>query len=144
MNGEGLAWYAGIFDGEGYVGIHVSGGRESLRVGVSNTEIELVSPFLEFGGHLREQAWARNPRWKLAYRWEISHRKAAGFLRQVLPYLRSPKKIAASKLAIEFQERKILPGQHGSDEYEAEQADYHARMKEINRRGAILGVIQGR
>lgn len=111
MKRTDLAYIAGIFDGEGYVGIQSDGKKAKhgkrnlrLRVAVSSTD-EWLCQYLKFaigGGviKLRRASETLKPCWQ----WEISYRQAGDFLKLILPYLHLKKPQA--ELAIKFQDAK--------------------------------------
>ena len=111
MKQTDLAYMAGIFDGEGYVGIQSDGkkskhGKQNLRLRVAVTSTdEWLCQYLKFamgGGIIVLKRVAPNRR--TCYHWELSYRKAAEFLRLILPYLHL--KRPQAELAIKFQEAK--------------------------------------
>lgn len=107
-----LAWAAGFFDGEGYVGtskrISKRGDKvyESLyiRIGINHVAPEPLAEMVAlFGGNLRKQALDkvvgnRKPR----HQWKISTDKAVIALREMLPYMKNKQYVAS--LAIDFQD----------------------------------------
>ena len=111
MKQENIAAYAaGIFDGEGYIGIDkisVSSGKKKainlgLRVVISQKD-GLIMDWLKinFGGNVYKQ---RNGSQYYIYRWRIHSLKAQQFLKTVLPYLIIKK--AQSEFAIKFHDEK--------------------------------------
>jgi hypothetical protein len=108
---ETLAYVAGLFDGEGSIVIGCSIGRTNrknpcyfLQVGITNTDRELIDWLRStFGGHISDNSHSpsrstQRPCWA----WRVTSRQAHGFLRNILPYLRTKKPQAL--IAIEFQE----------------------------------------
>lgn len=89
------AYIAGLFDGEGDVGIYSpkssKNGKRYLRVTVriTNTHrpvldwVRLVVGNGNVGEHKRTDMTNRKP----VYRWQISNANARVFLREILPYL---------------------------------------------------------
>lgn len=87
-----VAYYAGYFDGEGYVGTtKTNKGAIALRCVIGSTDPVVLYELKEiYGGYLLTTN--RNPeKWKRQWHWQISSRMAATFLRDVLPYLRIKK-----------------------------------------------------
>jgi len=104
------AYAAGIFDGEGYVGIDKvskSTGSKTIhyavRIVISQKDGSLMNWLKSnFGGNVYQQ---RNGTNYSIYRWRIHSRKAQQFLAMIYPYLVIKKEQA--KLALEFfDERK--------------------------------------
>jgi hypothetical protein len=92
------AYCAGLFDGEGYVGIDktsVSHGKvrkihHSIRVVISQKDGAIMNWLKErFGGNVYEQ---RNGTKYSIYRWRIHSLKAVQFLKCILPYVVIKKK----------------------------------------------------
>lgn len=87
-----LAYFAGIFDGEGWVSItrtrpygrHVTP-RYSLYIGVANTYLPVLEAMkLLFGGSLGKTAKVNLQ----CYAWRLTSHNAVRFLEALLPYLR--------------------------------------------------------
>ena len=86
-----LAYAAGVFDGEGYVGINMMQKASHrakygvLHVTVTNTYEELINWFEDrFGG----SSYCHDHRsWRDVHKWRAGARVACDFLQQVLPYL---------------------------------------------------------
>lgn len=103
-----LAWMAGLFDGEGWVFIKesrrlevLSKVRHALVIGITNSETNLLTPFLAWGGRIRPRKGTKLTR-KPIFEWRIEAQKATAFLWAIRPYLRG-KKAAKADLAIDFQ-----------------------------------------
>ena len=102
-----IAYMAGIFDGEGWVGINTSkphgkhkSPRYSLYMGVANTYIPVLEMFAEeFGGHIKLASGKNKP----CYSWRTTSHKAAHVLKVLMPYLRIKKDQAL--VAIEYVEK---------------------------------------
>jgi hypothetical protein len=107
-----LAWAAGFFDGEGYVGTSKRSSKykdkqyESLyvRIGINHVAPEPLEEMIAlFGGNLRKQDESkvvgnRKPR----HQWKITTDKAIIALREMLPYMKNKQYVAS--LAIDFQD----------------------------------------
>jgi hypothetical protein len=82
------AYFAGFFDGEGYLSIieRKEGlGNFRLRVGVTNSDTNVLVRFQErFGGRIAPQS-DKGEGWKSVYDWLAP--AGTEFLRSVLPYL---------------------------------------------------------
>lgn len=104
-----LAYFAGLFDGEGTIGIsrHKPSQRRvsmqhSFRCAVAVTDEQMAKDFLIFGGSVcKKHHFPKHPKWKPQWTWSISCNQAKEFLLLLLPYLRLKENQA--KLAIEFQ-----------------------------------------
>lgn len=110
MKKETIAAYAaGIFDGEGYVGIDRVGKstgskkiHHSIRIVISQKDGAIMDWLkANFGGNIYSQ---RNGTQYSIYRWRIHSKKASDFLKFVYPYLVIKKKQA--KFAIWFIEQR--------------------------------------
>lgn len=115
MNEIDLAYIAGIFDGEGNIGIVKRGkmnGRTVpiyhlvVRVGMCDEDIPKLL-HKTFGGYL-EHRKRPNPKHRDIYTWSMAYGKAVDFLTQILPYLKLKKEQA--ELAIKFQNGKVRGG----------------------------------
>ena len=94
-----LAYAAGIFDGEGFVGLTIN--RQpthrrvnmtyNLTVSIANTNLPLIAWLKDsFGGYISTRQYRKDeyPDRLLGYEWKIVARQADVFLRLLLPYLR--------------------------------------------------------
>lgn len=89
------AYYAGLVDGEGYIGIRTvartssqaPGGRRVFYVMQVTVTNSCVDPLLigqeRWGGHVRAAKGVNKPVW----RWQLTSRNGADFLREIRPYL---------------------------------------------------------
>lgn len=112
-----LAYAAGLFDGEGSIGIYNQRNRpRSFRL---QCNLSLNNEFLprwfqmHFGGHV----WIKhhcNSKWQNTYCWQIDCKGALPFLKVISPYLII--KRPQAEIAIKFQEsRTNRPGLPISD-----------------------------
>ena len=108
---ETLAYVAGLFDGEGSIVIGCSLGRTNrknpcyfLQVGITNTDRELIDWLHRtFGGHVSDNSHSPSrSKQRPCWAWRVTSRQAHGFLKKILPYLRTKK--TQANIAIEFQE----------------------------------------
>lgn len=107
-----LAWAAGFFDGEGYIGTSKRSSKykdktyESLyiRIGINHVAPEPLEEMVRlFGGNLRKQSLdtvVGNR--KQRHQWKITTDKAVIALREMLPYMKNKQYVAS--LAIDFQD----------------------------------------
>ena len=131
MKRTDLAYFAGIFDGEGAIGItkHVSkngykrGYYFELVVQLANS-VEWLPQSLKmaFGGHISFQDASKGsfvgklPLW----RWTAHARQAALFLKAILPYLKL--KHYQAEIAIQFQDAKYYGKRRTETQYAVEEA----------------------
>lgn len=111
-----LAYFAGLFDGEGSISIISHTLRErkylSLLVQFTNTKIwPCQSLKFAFGGYITRRS-SKNKKWQDSWNWVITANQALGFLKIIMPYLRL--KQAEAELAIKFQEGRNKRGNRGS------------------------------
>ena len=141
-----LSYLAGFFDGEGCVSIYHSKKlwgaevrpRHHIRAFVVNTDRQVPDRFRElFGGSLYIDL-RKNPKHKVAYRWNVNGGNAAKFLYVIQPYLRI--KYDLAELALEFQ--RCLHNGNGkgaSWAYTQEEQDYLSFLTDeihrLNRKG---------
>lgn len=93
------AYVAGFFDGEGCVGIYDHGAGPWLLVVITQKDPSTLSWLHEaYGGSLS----AAGPAWS----WRVYASRAAVFLSDMLPYLRT--KHEQAQIAVDFQQRKNL------------------------------------
>lgn len=103
-----LAYAAGLFDGEGSIIIRKRTQRGclapvySLHVSVANTDLPIIEWLQEaWPGHLCKTGLpAKAGRRHAAWKWNLTSRIAAAFLRDVQPYLRI--KAEQARIAIEL------------------------------------------
>lgn len=131
-----LAYIAGFFDDEGYIGIVRNQGLR-LIVSITNTKVEILYWLKElFGGSIcRGQRSSNNQ--KPLYVWTIVSREAAVFIYQIQPYLRLKEEQA--ELGLEFQRTKDWGKncrRHPVDEETVEYRNFlRERTMELNHRG---------
>ena len=104
-----LAYYAGIFDGEGHITIGASKRTQRvdywLQIGIVNTYRPLLESLqTDFGvGHLSQLYGSGTGNRLPAWAWRCTSNQAMAVLNALLPFLRM--KLEPAKLAIEFQSR---------------------------------------
>lgn len=136
-----LAYFAGLFDGEGCVQIaHHKPQRgkrteqHTLRCAVSMTDERCVKSFLIFRGSVCQKTkFLTNPKWQPQWIWSISSNQARGFLETLLPFLRL--KLEQARVAIAFQEMRSHPKiVNRVSQQELNKRDwYWQRLKELKR-----------
>lgn len=101
------AYFAGLFDGEGYITVSVPRERNTavLVVGLGSTDLQVLEELHRvFGGCLTALRISSRVSRKPSREWKITNDGAADFLKVVFPYLRIKKRQAA--LAFKF--RKVM------------------------------------
>lgn len=130
MTESDMAWAAGAFDGEGYVGVAKvkRGNQTRLRVTVTNTDPRFVAPFKAwFGGSLCwVDASKYNPNSRPRWTWEVVGKTAAGVLGVMRPFLRI--KHEQADLAIEYA-RTLCQGRTPTPEVVARRAEIDALLR---------------
>ncbi|MDP9350375.1 MAG: hypothetical protein M3P51_02365 [Chloroflexota bacterium] len=129
-----LAWAAGLFEGEGSVRINPVTDRNwgHLTASVTSIDADIVGFFHDrWGGYCKSVSVG--PGRRPAFAWLIAARRAAAFLSQIQPYLRSERMREKVEWGLAFQAQKRL-GARG-EEYRATQQQYAERMAELNLRG---------
>ena len=130
MKRTDLAYIAGLFDGEGNIGIvkrrHLAGRTVPTyhlvaRVGMVD---EIIPRWLQmaFGGYIHHRK-RLDPKHRDVYTWSVGYNTATDFLKTILPFLKL--KRPQAELAIKFQsERGHSGGQAGKhgNAFKTEQA----------------------
>src|SRR5258707_90472 len=133
------AYFAGLLDGEGYVGIRTvrhAGGYTSFAVQVTITNV-VRAPLEEgrsrWGGSIHK-TMARN-RVRPIYKWQLTARMAAVFLSDTFAFLRI--KAAQAEIAMQLQERidAIQDRRTRTPGENAVRLSLQARCRELNARG---------
>ena len=91
MSKEEIAWFAGLFDGEGSIVLARRdryAGSKAARIVIYNNVLELLERIIEFTGvgviHERK---SKNPKHADSYYWQCGGGEAMAILRQVRPWL---------------------------------------------------------
>jgi hypothetical protein len=131
-------WAAGFFDGEGCVMIsrQPNANTHVLSVVVANCEQEVLEPLLAWGSKIalvNNRSRSKNSR--PSFRWAIQSQKAAVFLRDIQPFVRSYKNKERIALALEFQEGKPRQGCKPTPERRVYELDVRERIQVLNKRG---------
>ena len=136
MNDTELIYLAGLFDGEGCIHIasskYLDKGRKNppykLRIQITNTCKDLMDKVASFGFYVIERKDLKK-NWKRCWVGHMYDRKAAGLLKQMLPYLIVKKDEAT--LAIEFQDHKDKVGlANGKKGLSEEELAYRVSVKQ--------------
>lgn len=82
-----LAYVAGLFDGEGSIGVYEYEGRFRPRCTVSNTDLGILTWLCgAWGG--RVYVPKKHPARQQCYAWILCGRNIAGLLNDIMPYLK--------------------------------------------------------
>jgi hypothetical protein len=136
---EMTVYFAGLFDGEGSVGVYRSNRgkyvRHDLKAGIKMTDITPLRYLRAyFGGSISIPHVSGNR--KKQYAWQISATKAAIFLEKIYPYLKV--KQDGAVLGIQFY-RNLVSGSNKlktlSPEIVKARDAIASEFKAINRRG---------
>jgi hypothetical protein len=126
-----IAWAAGLFEGEGSVGLHSNHQRRysRLRISVTSTDIEIVEFFHErWGGTVRSCGFA-SPRANEAFVWMLQGPATLPFLLDLLPEIRRQRIRERFAIAIESQKMRRMG---------VEDPAYHERLQELQRQLYVL------
>ncbi|HVB98590.1 MAG TPA: hypothetical protein VNJ12_04565 [Candidatus Dormibacteraeota bacterium] len=107
MEPETAAYFAGLFDGEGYITVYPGRPDHSavLYAGMGSTDLSVLDLLKRtFGGCLTRPRISSRASRRISREWKITNEGAADFLRAIYPYLRIKKRQAA--LAFKF--RKMM------------------------------------
>lgn len=134
LSAEDLAWLAGFFEGEGYVGIrYQSNNAYVLAVGLSSTDPEPVDLLHGmWGGHVYHGQKAAI--YRPYVQWSIFARRASAFLADIRPYVRVERVVTKIDVGLHFQAQKTHPSRQDAP-YVALQPVYYDVMRRLNLRG---------
>ncbi len=99
------AWYAGFYEGEGYICNDVSNSNH-IRVGIAqNDKTPLTRAFEIWGGCIRKRIRKSPASDKICtgYEWIINNNRARKFITDITPYLRIPYKMNQIKHTLEIE-----------------------------------------
>lgn len=140
MRKTDIAYFAGLFDGEGCVSITPRSNTKRqtfrLQIHITSTNEWIIQQLrFAFGGSIHFVPENSERNWKASWRWWIGDQKALKFLEIVYPYLKLKK--PQVELAIQFQKHKYRIGGAGShpDEYISLDAGFYRLMRKMNKRG---------
>ncbi len=87
---ENIQWLAGFFDGDGHIGIQKNNSGTFIRVEITNTEQDLLTPFKEkFGGKYYTQ---KRKKTKDVFHWRLNRDEIEYFVNEISPHIQSIKK----------------------------------------------------
>lgn len=143
MRKTDLAYFAGIFDGEGCIFLspqnnalknhHQQHLTFTMRAQIVSTNEWICQQFrFSFGGVISIDRQEGNH--KIAYRWVITAKNAMNFLTALMPYLNLKRPQAT--LAIQFQQHKIRGGRKTKNYLDFE-TDFKKEFSRLNYRGKI-------
>ncbi len=131
------AYLAGLFDGEGSVGIYKTGPQKKnyqLTIQVSNTNLKSLNYFKSFYNKgCVVKLKIRSSKHKQAYIWKAVSRDALSILLEMLPFLRIKKELALQGTSIYEMDKK------GSTRLTQSERVEYVRMYilELNKHGII-------
>lgn len=131
---EELAYMAGLFDGEGYIGLRRrsdsrhTGRSFRLDVAVTSTSRLILDSFAQMGGSVSEQARRITllRGWKNRWQWKASGEEAVNILSRLEPFLREKRTLA--QLAIAYWAERTSDPRRVSDEEYALRIGYKMAM----------------
>ena len=137
MRKTDLAYFAGIFDGEGHISLSRQHGKRTrkitfqLIVGMANTNEWICNQMkFTFGGSIQPVESKGNQ--KPYYQWRIVSRQAFNFLTAVIPYLHLKK--AQAEIGLKLQAHKGHSKFPSKDYLDFEQ-ELKVAISTLNRRG---------
>lgn len=87
------AWIAGIFEGEGSIGLWERYGTSKYaRIAIYNNDVSMLEEIQRLvGGKIYERKMGvRNPNWKPSYTFNLNkHKEVERFINEILPFIRS-------------------------------------------------------
>lgn len=141
-----LAYAAGLFDGEGYVGIgkHYTPNRPDrtpsyqIQCKVSMADIQAIEFLSVHWGGRTYYSKQRSPKHRPVCQWVLLDKESVVFLKDILPYLKVKKERAS--IALEFQEHKLATLPRGKFHRIPEpiriiRESFWQRMRDLNYRG---------
>ena len=88
LSSNDLAYFAGLFDGEGTIGLQQHLQACSFTLALAMTDAKAINGLHDaFGGTLRMRTYS-NPKWNTLYEWYVGGKRAELILRTLLPFLR--------------------------------------------------------
>jgi len=138
-----LAWLAGIIDGEGSIFVMKQSRKDRdrmfnyiLRMSVQSTDRIMAFECMKITGEgATMDAPTKKENRSNTYKWQISGRKAAHLLEELLPFLRVKKDQAEAAILFQSTTKKHWRNMT-SDDYQT-QENFYYRLKELK----ILGKI---
>ena len=130
LNREELAYIAGLFDGEGYIGLRHRSDQRGFRldIAVTSTSSSIIESFSMLGGRVDNQARRITLMrgWKNRQQWRMQGQEAVDFLRVIEPFLREKRDLAL--MAMEYWEQRTVSYHVVSDEEFALRSGYKLCM----------------
>ncbi len=120
LNREELAYIAGLFDGEGYIGLRRRSDQRGFRldIAVTSTSSRIIESFSMLGGRVDDQARRITllRGWKNRQQWRMQGQEAVDVLRVLVPFLREKKQLAL--MAMEYwAQRTVSPHAVSAEEF---------------------------
>lgn len=124
------AYIAGIFDGEGCIGIYSYSYRCFIQLSVSNTNEKLIDfLFSKLTGNISKEKTPKKDGWKKECKWKSGYFQAYEILKILQPYLILKKEQA--DICIDFYKKRHLLS------FE-EQLEYKLKTQELNKKGVSI------
>lgn len=108
-NKEIIAWFAGLFEGEGSFGIK----DEKIANGMylTSTDMDVLEKIKKFfGGTIFKEGRKRKEHWKQAYIWRLCKKDSLIIIKEIYPYLCSRRRARADtylRLEKELDARRV-------------------------------------
>jgi hypothetical protein len=129
------AYFAGILDGEGYIGVQRTKGHLAPRISVRMCDHEVVVALHERYGGCLCHATSWESHWRDSAYWIVQGRQVCTPLRDALPYLRLKGEQARLALSVGVVIRPRGTQQRLTDEERARREDVYVRIRALNKRG---------
>ena len=149
---EQVAYFAGLFDGEGCVFINKTwqnkrklSPRYKLQVSITNSNPKPLIIIKQLYGGIISARRKNNEKYKAWYVWRVTTKSAENFLRDILPYLIIKKEEVelalihrkfANKHRMDSQENKNI--KHYTDEELKKQEKIRIELKELKRTAYVM------
>ena len=137
---EKLAYFVGIFDGEGHIAIEVHNGKRGngqyyARLNVGNTDKRVIDWLVEnYGGYSWSKPRKKPHLWKQCYTWiRTIGREHKSLIESMIPY--SIIKRERLFLLRDFLETKSTPGKPISEEVRKTREEIVVNLNRLNKRG---------
>jgi len=136
-----LAWAAGLFEGEGSIGIVKNNRRNTTRsfACIGNTDHQIIDFFHQrWGGSMHVKKAGNNQ--KPAYYWALTGTRAGWFVTDLLPYFKSRRNLDRTYLIISTEKARLYAPKSKATKSLITKALTH--FKQLNARGSIKELPQ--
>lgn len=129
-----LAWFAGLFEGEGCISIHGAGrrGYTILSASVEMVDCDVVAAFAE-RWPAKITVVNRAAGHRTSYSWRLRGATAARFIAEIAPYFVSARNKARADVADQYLHAMTQGSRRPS--YRSEMAAFRQRMSGLNVKG---------